>query len=226
MEAPVGPIGRLRQRDGLVGARDRLGELAELGQAPPEEGARVHGLSGSNAPSVQLFLERHDVPAEQRGAATVVADPVQHLAEIEVCRLLETGVGHGSRDLAALLTRLDRARGIAGQKKAVSPVDEHPPEPGPIAESFGLRFRLAQLPKHTLMIPERHARLTEVEAKSDRPRDGVRREWEMPERVERLLEAGDGLAVRRPLCGVASGLREVAVRKLPDLGGVIVAAEG
>src|SRR5262249_39413989 len=161
------------QRDGLGGALDRLWKLAELGQTPAEERARVHGLNGGHAPPPQRALERHHVVPEERGAAPVVAHPVQNLPEAEIRGLLEARVGQGCGDGTARLPCLDRTRVIAGEEEPVSPVDGCPSQPGAIADASRLRLGFAQMPQHAAVVEERYARLTQGESEIDRALDGA-----------------------------------------------------
>src|SRR2546422_762553 len=85
----------LREPDRLVRVRECSSELTQLGQAPGQERARVDVLPDGEIAASQLALERRHVSTEQLGGAAVVPQPVVHLAEVDVRRLLEAGVVEG-----------------------------------------------------------------------------------------------------------------------------------
>src|SRR5437870_2130473 len=140
---------------------------------------------------------------------TVLAHPVEHLSEIEVRGFGEPGIFQRLGAGHALLAGLARRSSIAGEKEAVSAEHDRPSEACAVADRLGFGFSFAKLLEGASIISQGHTRLADIESQVDRPRGRLARGRQMPERLDRLLEAGRRLDVSRAGGRTGAGLGEV-----------------
>src|SRR5262249_54905323 len=106
---------------------------------------------------------------------------MEHLPEIEVRRLRQSGIVQRFRERHAVLGRLERRLRVAGDKQAVSSEYERPSETRAIADGLGLGGRFAQVLQGSTIIEKRHTGLADVESQVDRSLGHLARRRKMPE---------------------------------------------
>src|SRR5262249_23258490 len=150
---------------------------------------------------------------------------MEHLPEIEVRRLRQSGIVQRFRDGHAVLGRLERRLRVAGEKQAVSSEYERPSETRAIAYGLGPGGGFAQVLQGPTIIEKRHTGLADIESEVDRSLGNFARRGKMPECLDGLLEANRRLDVSGAGGRLGTGLGQVLGGAIPPLGGVVVTSE-
>src|SRR5919199_5124969 len=122
-------------------------------------------------------------------------------------------VGDGERALAGLQGALV----VAHQPEVVGPIGAYPSQPMLVVQRLGERFGFSEVLPDPLEIAKRIERVASVGPKIDGLLARLAALREMSQRLQRLLEVGDRLAMRRARCRLRPGLAQVGYRLVPPL---------
>src|SRR5262245_2444478 len=184
--------------DGLLGSRRRLGELAKLGEAPGES---LSGEDGSKrARTLVAIME--SIPLESFYGASQVPDRssifsagLGQQAEREGGRCLERDVFEIGSDGQSSLSHLERAIRITGIPRAMRENRQGPTLSSLVAHRSGDGLGLASVADTASQLTQRHQRPAGVEMEIAGLLCLLTILREVPECLERLLEAGHCLPV-------------------------------